>query len=87
MTAEERAESVLVQVFGDDADMLVCDELRPVIAAAVRAAVEGEREACARLAGVPPYYADPRAATREVEVRAQIAAAIRARGDACTTKS
>jgi hypothetical protein len=41
-----------------------------------------EREACARLAEAQPYYPDTHTGMRQQWVKDQIAAAIRARGDA-----
>ena len=75
MTAEERAEAVLddttpLPVLGHAELRAVCDtreRLVPLIAAAIRAAVEEERGACARVA-------DDGLGNQE------IAAAIRARG-------
>jgi hypothetical protein len=52
------------------------------VAAAVRAAVEEEREGCARLAEAQPYYPDTHTGMRQQWVKDQIAAAIRARGKA-----
>jgi hypothetical protein len=54
------------------------DAMIPLIAAALAA----ERSECARLAEAQPYYHDTHTGMRQQWVKTQIAAAIRARGDA-----
>jgi hypothetical protein len=82
MTADERARAVCEEMASGPLILEVpFDEwVRRQVAEAIRAAVEEEREDCARLAEVQPYYPDTHTGMRQQWVKDQIAAAIRARG-------
>jgi hypothetical protein len=76
VTADESLAGVLARVRRQ------VEELAASLPLVAENARREEREACARLAEAQPYYPDTHTGMRQQWVKTQIAAAIRARGDA-----